>query len=152
MIEIDQDIETEASPTEAFDFIADPENHVKFSPAMMDVSNVRDGEAGKEGEWTFKVVGMSLEGQFSDTEFDRPNLRSYELEGDIDGSETWRIESADGGSRITYRTRTEVPGPDILGSIAQPIAKRFMRNDAETKLENLKTLLDEQVSAEEQPA
>lgn len=148
MIEITEEITTGASPTEAFDFIADPTNHLKFSPALMDVSSVRDGDVGKEGEWTFKVAGVTLEGQFSDTEFDRPNTRHYDLTGDINGSEMWRVEAADGGSKIEYRTETDVPGPDILGTIAEPIAERFMRNDAETKIENLKALLDEQVAAE----
>ena len=150
MIDINEEFETEEPPTEAFDFIADPENHVKFSPALTDVSNVRDGEVGKEADWTFEVAGMSLEGRSIDTAFDRPNKRSYDLEGDIEGSETWIIEPADGGSRIEYRTMTEVPGPDLLGTIAKPIAKRFMRNDAETKIENLNVLLDEQVSTAEQ--
>lgn len=152
MIEIKQEIETDASPTEAFDFVADPQNHPKFSSAISDISDVHDGEVGKEGEWTFKIAGVTMKGRFVDTEFDRPSKRSYELEGDLEGTETWLIEAANGGSRITYRTTVEVPGPNLLDTLAEPVAKRLMRNDAETKLENLQAFLDEQASTKEQPA
>lgn len=152
MIEIEDQIETEASPEEAFDFIADPRNHPKFSSALSDVSDVSEGAVGKEGEWTFEIAGVTLSGRFWDTEFDRPNKRHYELEGDLGGSETWIVDAADGGSRITYRTTVEIPGPDLLSAITEPVAKRLMRNDAETKLRNLRAFLDEQASQTERPA
>lgn len=149
MIDIEQEIETEASQTAAFEFIADPHNHVKFSPALSDISDVRDGDVGKEGAWTYSMAGVPLEGRFVDTAFDRPEKRSFDVEGDIDGTETWVVEAANGGSRITYRATVDVPGPDILGSLAEPVARRLMRTEAETKLENLRAFLDEQGSTRE---
>ena len=89
------------------------------------------------------MVGTTLEGRFEDVEFDRPNRRRYELEGDLDGSVTWVIEPADGGSRIEYRSTIDLPGPDLFDAITDRVAKRFLVQEAESTLENLKVLLKE---------
>ena len=98
---------------------------------------------GTEGAFTFKMVGTSLEGRFADVEFDRPNRRRYELEGDLEGSVTWTIEESDDGSRVGYRTTLDLTGSDLLDAITDRVAKRFLGREAESTLENLEVLLEE---------
>ena len=58
-----------------------PHNHVKFTPSLMEASDVEDNEVGTEGAFTFKMVGTSLEGRFADVEFDRPNRPAVRTQG-----------------------------------------------------------------------
>lgn len=152
MIDIDQEIDIEASPETVFDFIADPHNHVKILPSLMDISEVSDGDVGKQGAYTFKMVGTTTEGRFVDTVFDRPDERTYELEGDLSGHVRWTIAPTDEGSQVRYQSELDLPGPDLLDAITDPIAARFLRREAESTLENLKLLVEEQEQAAEPAA
>lgn len=143
MIEIDETVETEVPPGEVFDFIADPYNHVKFTPSLMDVSDVEETDVGKAGNYAFKMIGTRMEGRFEDVAFDRPTERRYELSGDIGGFVAWHIDDVDGGSRVRYRSEIDPPGPDLLDTLTDPVAERFLTREAKSTLENLTVLLEE---------
>ena len=143
MIELDQRREIDASPETVFELLADPRNHQKFTPSLTDVSDVSENDAGKRGTYEFGMVGTTMTGEFADTAYDPPNRRAYDLTGDIEGTVEWTVEATDGGSRVRYRSTIDLPGPDILDTITDPVAKRFMRQEVESTLENLKVLLEE---------
>jgi len=143
MIDIDEAVETEVPPGKAFDFIADPYNHVKFMPSLMDISDVEETDVGNAGNYAFKMVGTRMAGRFEDVTFDRPTERRYELSGDIEGFVAWHVDDVDGGSRIRYRSEIDPPGPDLLDTLTNPVAKRFLTREAESTLENLTVLLEE---------
>jgi hypothetical protein len=126
-----------------FDYIADPHNHEKFTPSIVDVSDVEEADVGKRGAYTFKMVGVAMEGRFSDTTFGRPTERSYDLTGDITGSITWTIEDVDGGSHVRYQSTVEFPGPDLLETVTEPVVRRFSENEIESALEQLRILMEE---------
>lgn len=143
MIEIDEAVETEVPPGEVFDFIADPYNHVKFTPSLMDISDVEETDVGKRGNYAFKMVGARMEGRFEDETFDPPTERRYELTGDIEGTVAWQVEEVDDRSRVRYRSSIDPPGPDLLNTLTDPVAERFLTRDAASTLENLTVLLAE---------
>lgn len=143
MIEIDEEIETAVPPGEVFDFIADPHNHMKFTPSLMDISDVEETDIGKRGRYAFKMVGARMDGWFDDETFEPPTERRYELSGDIEGYVAWEIDAVDGGSRVRYRSEIDPPGPDLLDSLTDPVAKRFLTREAASTLENLTVLLEE---------
>lgn len=142
MIELEERTHVDASPEEVFDYIADPHNHPKFMPSLMEITDVDENEVGKEGRFVFKMVGTSLEGRFVDEEFDRPSLRTYDLRGDIDGRVTWTVEEADEGAEVRYESPLEPPGPDLLGPVTEPIMERYLQSEAESTLKNLKALVE----------
>jgi carbon monoxide dehydrogenase subunit G len=143
MVELDQETVIDAPPEEVFEFIADPHNHERFTPSIVDVSDVGETDVGKEGAYTFKMVGVPLEGRFSDLTFDPPTERSYELTGDITGTITWTIEETDGGSRVRYQSTVEFPGPDLLETVTEPVVRRFSENEIESTLKQLRILMEE---------
>lgn len=149
MVELELETEIDASPEEVFDYIADPHNHEKFLPSLVSISNVGDNDVGKEGEYVYKMVGQSMDGRFFDVEFDRPTRRSYELEGDLEGTVTWTIEGTDGGSRVHYHQEIDLPGPDLLDPIAEPVAGKFLQREADSMMENLKLLVEERTAPAE---
>lgn len=142
MIELDERTHVEASPEEVFDYIADPHNHPKFTPSLIEITDVEENEVGKEGRFVFKMVGTSLEGRFVDEEFDRPSLRTYELEGDIDGRVTWSIDETNDGVEVRYESPIEPPGPDLLEAVTEPIMQRYLESETESTLKNLKALVE----------
>lgn len=143
MIEIEAETTIDASPETVFEFLAVPKNHPKILPSLVEISDVEDADVGKRGRYVFKLVGQAMEGQFTDIEFDRPNRRAYELTGDIVGTVTWSIEDSDEGTRVVYDQENEPPGPDLLETVTEPIAGTFLQREADTMIENLRTLVEE---------
>lgn len=143
MIEVEAETTVDASPETVFEFIADPNNHPKILPSLVEISNVDDTDIGKRGRYVFKMVGQAMEGEFDDIEFDPPDRRAYELTGDIEGTVTWTIEASDGVAHVHYRQATDPPGPDLLDTITEPIATTFLQREADTMIENLRMLVEE---------
>lgn len=112
-------------------------------PSLVEVSDVEDTDIGKRGRYVFEMVGQSMERQFTDTEFDPPNRRAYDVTGDIVGTVTWTIETSDEGAHVNYRQVTDLPGPDLIETVTEPIARTFLQREAETTVENLRTLVEE---------
>jgi carbon monoxide dehydrogenase subunit G len=146
MIEIEAETTVDAPPETVFEFLADPKNHPKILPSLVEISNVGTNNIGKQGRYVFKMVGQAMEGQFTDIEFDRPNRRAYELTGDIVGTVTWSIEGAKEGAHVVYQQETEPLGPDLLETVTEPIAKTFLQREADTMIENLRTLVEQGVT------
>ena len=143
MIGVEADASTDARPEAVFDFIATAENHEKFMPSLVEVSDVEDTDTGIRGRYVFKLAGQTLEGTFNDTEFDRPNRRAYDLTGDAEGTVTWTVEPSGEETRVGYRQEFTLPGPDILETIGDPIARKYMQREANTIVENVATLVEE---------
>lgn len=143
MIEIEAETTVDAPSETVFEFVADPNNHPKILPSLVEISDVESNDVGKQGRYVFKMVGQAMEGQFTDIEFDRPNRRAYDLTGDIEGTVTWSIDGAEEGTQVVYRQETEPLGPDLLETVTEPIAETFLQREANTMMENLRTLVEE---------
>jgi len=143
MLEIDEAIRIDAPPETVFEVIADPHNHVLFTPSVAEITNVEETDVGKRGEYTFEIAGVRTHGTFEDTAVDPPAERAYDLEGDFTGRIRWSIEGTDGGSRVAFRSETDLPGPDLFDAVTEPVARRFLRREATSLLENLKALVEE---------
>lgn len=149
MLEIDEEIRIDAPPETVFDVVADPHNHVLFTPSVAEISDVAETDVGKRGRYEFEVAGVRTDGTFEDTAFDPPRERAYDLEGDFTGSIRWTVEEADGGSLVTFRSSTDLPGPDLLDAVTEPVARRFLRREATSLLANLKALVEEEEAVAE---
>ncbi|MFB6298095.1 MAG: SRPBCC family protein [Salinirussus sp.] len=143
MIESESETHIDAPPEAVFDFIAAGKNHEKFMPSLVEVSDVEDTDVGIRGRYVFEMVGQTMEGQFDDTEFDRPNRRAYELTGDIEGTVTWTVENSDGGTRLHYHHEADIPGPDLLETVTDPVAGTYLQREVDSMVENVKMLVEE---------
>lgn len=152
MIEIRQQTETAAPPEAVFEYIVEPHNHLQFTPSLMDIHNVRSSDVGKRGEYRFKMIGTAMTGEFVDTTFDQPTERTFELRGDIEGTNSWVLTPTDDGTRIEYTATADLPGPGLLDLVTEPIARRFLQREVEATLENLTDLLEERYAPTERPA
>jgi carbon monoxide dehydrogenase subunit G len=147
MIELEIKSDIDAPPETVFEFIADPHNHTKILPSLVEVSNVEETDTGKEGRYVFNMVGQEIDGGFSDTEFESPNRRAYETTGGLEGEVRWTIEGTNEGAHVTYEQETVVPGPELFDVVTDPVARTFLQREADTMIENLRTLVEEGVTA-----
>lgn len=142
MVRIDQTVETAVSPAIVFDYIADPVNHPIVMPSLISVGEVADHTVGKTGTYTFKTFGKRFTGRFTDTVFDHPTTRSYDLTGDLNGTVTWTVEGTGEGSRLRHRIDVQFPGPAVLGPVTDRVTKRMLTKEVETMLANIKAQVE----------
>lgn len=141
---IEDDIRIAAPVEEVFEYMLVPENHVQILPSLMDIRNVSDlDNGGFEGEYTFKMLGMDLDGRFRDTVVNPPERRVYELTGDIEAEVRYDFEPVDGGTRFTYFQEYEPLHSGLLGKVTQPMADRYLQRETSNTLENAKMIIEE---------
>lgn len=127
MIEVSESITIDAPVERVFAFVDDPENHLTVTPSLADVRNVeRLDSGGKRLEHTFRMAGVSLDGELEEVEL--------------------AFDAVDGGTRLTYTGRYDLPGR-VLGRIARPFARRYNERELSTTLANVKTHVETDAAA-----
>lgn len=142
MIDLEVTTDIDRDPETVFDYLADPYNHTDILPSLTEIGDVSDGDVGKQGRYVYSMLGTTLDGRFEDVTFDRPNARCYELTGGLEGTVEWRLEERDGGTHVVYAARLDLPGPDLLETITDPVARRFLKREADATVENLEMVLE----------
>lgn len=138
-------VHVDASPEECFAYLRDPDNHVGVVPGLrgIDADPLPDSE-GYEGAFTYTVAGVDLDLRFRDVELDPPRKRVFEVTGPMEGVATYEFEAENGGTRFTLTNSYDLPGPNVLGSLAEPLVKRYLQSDVESWAENAKVAIESQ--------
>jgi len=130
-------VHIDASPEDCFAFLREPANHPGVVPGLRTVdARPQDEGEGHRGTFTYEVAGVPLELRFRDLELDPPRRRVFEVTGPMTGTATYDLEAADDGTRFTLTNEYDLPGPDILGSVAEPLVRRYLQSDVESWVEN----------------
>lgn len=141
---IEDDIRIEAPVEEVYEYTLEPENHPEMMPSLMDIRNVDAlDNGGFEGEYTFKMLGMELDGSFRDTEVNPADRRVYELTGDIEGEVRYDYEATNGETRFTFFQDYEPLHSGLLGKVTQPMADRYLKREIATTLDNTRMIIEE---------
>lgn len=141
---IEDDTRINAPVEEVYEYTLAPENHPEMMPSLMDIRNVDAlDNGGFEGDYTFKMLGMELDGRFRDTEVTPGDRRVYELSGDIEGEVRYDYEAVDGETRFMYYQDYEPLHSGLLGKITQPMANQYLKREIATTLDNTKMILEE---------
>jgi carbon monoxide dehydrogenase subunit G len=135
-------IHIDAPPEECFDFLREPDNHTLIVPGLRSIEAEPREEGGYEGEFTYAIAGIPLELRFRDVELDPPHRRVFEVSGPMEGTATYELAAEDGGTRFEFENAYEMPGPEVLGSVAGPIVKRYLKSDAESWVANAKAAIE----------
>ena len=144
MPEATTSVHIEAPPEDCFAYLREPENHVGVVPGLSGITaEPLDGE-GHEGTFTYTVAGVDLELQFRDVELDPPRKRTFEVTGPMEGTATYEFEPDGDGTRFTLTNSYDLPGPDVLGSLADPLVRRYLQSDVESWAENAKVAIESQ--------
>ena len=139
MIETSEAIVIDAPVERVFAFMDDPENHLTVTPSLASVENVERLETGeKRLEHTFRMAGISLDGELEEVERTENERMLFAMRGQLSGEVELTFEAVDGGTRLTYTGRYDLPG-SVLGRVARPFARRYNERELSTTLADVNT-------------
>lgn len=131
-------VHVDAPPHVCFDYLAEPANHPDIVPGLTRIDAEMRPDGGHRGSFTYELVGVPLDLAFDDVALEPPRRRVYEVTGPMEGRATYLLDPEDGGTRFTFENSYEIPGPEVLGSLAGPVVRRYLRKEAEATVENAK--------------
>jgi uncharacterized membrane protein len=131
-------------PEKVIAYIADVTNHPAFISSLKSVANVR-GDAKKPGtswDWTYVMAGVEFVGKAETVAYAPAKQFSYKTTTGIESTFHYRVEPAQGGSRLTVDVAYQIP-QGLLAKLQTSVVEKL--NDAEgaRAVENLKAILDE---------
>jgi carbon monoxide dehydrogenase subunit G len=131
-----------APPAEVFAFLDTPANHERISPSIAAVRDVEplDG-GGHRAAYDYRMVGVTLSGEIEAIRHEPPSRLTFAIRGGIDGEMDWRIDAEGVGSVVTCEATIEVPG-GALGSIVEPVVRRYNQRELDATLANLERALE----------
>jgi carbon monoxide dehydrogenase subunit G len=125
-------------PEAVFEYMDVPENQARISPRLSSVETLGTLDTGgKRASYTYRLFGLSFDGEVRGIEHEPPERIVFELTGDIEGRIEWTFEPVERGTRVTYAVTYDLDLPPLLGRLLGPLADRFNRRELETTLENL---------------
>ncbi len=129
-------------PAAVFEYMDVPENQARISPRLSSVETIGTLDTGgKRASYTYRLFGLSFDGEVRGIEH-RPNERIvFEMTGDIEGRIEWTFEPVEGGTRLTYAAEYDLGLPPLVDRLLGPLADRFNRREIESTLENLRANL-----------
>jgi len=142
MIEVSESIEIDAPVADVFAFMDDPSNHVTVTPSLAAVRNVERGADGRKRlDHTFRMAGISLDGELEEIERSENERLLFEMRGQLSGEIELVFAATEGGTELTYIGRYDVPGR-VLSAVAAPFVRRYNERELSTTLANVKTHLE----------
>ena len=131
-------------PEAVFEYMDVPENQGRISPRLSGVETVGTlDNGGKRATYTYRLFGLSFEGEVRGVVHDPPERIVFELSGDIDGRIEWDFEPVDGGTRLTYTATYDLGLPWPVQWLVSPLTTRFNRRELEATLQHLDDRLTE---------
>lgn len=131
-------IETDMTPEDAFDFMADMRNFEQWDPGVSSAEQV-EGDGPAEGAvYELEASGTTL--RYVLEEYDRPNRFVAEANtGRLRSYDVIEVEASDGGSIVTYDATLELKG---LFKVAEPIMKLAFQRIGSKADEGMQQALD----------
>ena len=125
-------------PEAVFEYMDVPENQGRISPRLSGVETVGTlDNGGKRATYTYRLFGLSFEGEVRGVVHEPPERIVFELSGDIDGRIEWEFEPVDAGTRLTYTATYDLGLPWPVRLLLAPVTDRFNRRELEATLRNL---------------
>jgi ligand-binding SRPBCC domain-containing protein len=116
---ISRSIQINAPIEKVFNFITNPGNWTVYVTSLVDVRNISDKKIkkGTSYEWTYRMLGVNLDGKGNVVEFSRNSKFGMEMEGAFPIRESFVFEEDGGATKLTFSIHYNVPGK-VLGVIA----------------------------------
>ena len=143
MAKVERSATIAVSPEEAFDFVADPANALRW---MHNFSRFEPETPARRGVGsrvtaTGSVLGMPITTTLEIVELERPRRLVSRTTGRLKSLSAWEFEPADGGTRVGFVGDYDLPA-GLLRLIGGPLVQRELEKNAEMSLANLKRVLE----------
>lgn len=142
MPKMEKSIHINAPLERVFAFMAEPHNLLEIWPSLVEIKNVEPlPNGGFTYSWTYKMAGLSFQGQAEWTEFVKDQrIVNRNLSG-IPSTFVWIYEPEDHGTRLMVATEYTIPGA-ALARLAEPVIQKLNEKEAESILINLKIRME----------
>jgi uncharacterized membrane protein len=130
---LDQSVKISAPPQAVWDYLADPENYLRFMSGITrwEVVGDRPNGLGARYRILVRVGAASVGGLIEMIEWNEPYDQAWHSVTGVDQRGRWRIREHDGGSKVEFRFAYGVIGGGPAGLItefaAAPVVRRQMR-------------------------
>jgi uncharacterized membrane protein len=143
MAKVTRSITINTPPEQVFEYMSDPKNIPEIWPSLIETKDVQHSPEGVaiNWGWTYKMAGMRFEGKSEVVEQVANQLTVEKSEGGISSTITWRYQSENGGTKVTFEAEYTVPVP-LLGKLAEAFIVKQNEKEAELILENLKSRME----------
>jgi carbon monoxide dehydrogenase subunit G len=140
VIEVTETVEIAAPLDDVWAYMDDPHNQPAISPSISEVRDVDQRADGKSLAFTYRMVGVPLDGRLETTTYEPRDRVVFEMTGALSGEITWTFGATERGTRFTYGAAYDVPGP--LETVARPLVVRYNKRELRRTLENLRRELE----------
>jgi len=138
---INESVEISAPPGAVFDYIADPENYLRFLSGITrwEPASEKSSGLGARFRVLFRVGAAQVGGLIEMVEWDEPFDIAWHSVTGIDQRGRWRIRKEDGDrSKVEFRFAYGVIGGGVAGLITEFASAPTMRRHMRRTLQQLK--------------
>jgi len=131
------------TPEAVIAYVADPRNRPLFFPSLKAITDIQ-GEpsaVGTSWKWTFVALGMEFRGRGRCLSHEPGRLYSFQTDGGIRSTFTYRAHAESGGTKLTVSLEYEVPENAKAKLPAGDRGQKLREEEARRALENLQLIL-----------
>ena len=134
-------VEISASPQEVWDYLAEPENYLRFMSGVThwEVRGEKRNGLGSRYRMLIRVGAAEVGGLIEFVEWSEPRDMAWTSVTGIDQRGRWRVRPLDDGrARVEMRYAYGVAGAGIFGWISEQVAAPTLRRHIRRTLHQLK--------------
>jgi uncharacterized membrane protein len=138
---ISESLEVSVSPQEVWDYIAEPENYLRFMSGVTrwEIAGEKRNGLGSRFRMLIRAGAAEVGGLIEFVEWVEPRDMAWTSVTGIDQRGRWRIRDLpDGCSRVELRYQYGVAGAGISGLLAERVAAPTLRRHIRRTLQQLK--------------
>ncbi len=138
----DVTVQISNTPEAVMNYIADVRNRPLYVPSLKSVADVKANPAGvgTTWKWTWVTFGMEFEDTGRCVKYEPGKLYSFQTEGGLKSTWTYKAEPAAGGTKLTIHVDYDLPAKVRLPS--DKAAEAMKKSEADHVSQNLKLILD----------
>ena len=141
MANVQRTVTINAPVEKVFSYVEDPMNTPDWLPSMIEVRDVNGSGVGQEYRWTYKMAGVSLQGESTVTEQVANERRVMQSKGGIVSTWRFNLVSLDNGTKLMLDIEYTIPVP-VLGKLAEKLVLKRNEREADLAMANLKDNLE----------
>jgi carbon monoxide dehydrogenase subunit G len=132
-------------PDAVLGFIADVRNRTRYVPSLKSLTDVQGGPvgAGTSWKWRFAILGMEFDGTARAVKYEPGKLYSFQTEGGLTSTWTYRVEPDGGGTKLTIEVEYDIPSHLVSKLPAPDVLETMKKAEGDLVLNNLRTILDQ---------
>jgi anaerobic magnesium-protoporphyrin IX monomethyl ester cyclase len=141
---ISMSVKIKAPLKKVFAYVTTPENWPRFVTSLVDIRNLstKSLRAGTKFEWTYRMLGVNLDGKGKVIEYTQDRHFSMEMGGAFPLREVYHFHGNSRETTLKLEIQYEVPGK-VLGAIANRlVVEKLNKKEAAAVIKKVKDLCE----------